>query len=156
LRDYAEYLAKAQTLYQALSGVLPICELRLRATGRGGSSIEGVIRTDSGFELEIRRERFVYDRTDRCEKADYCYDFKYNGRPLIRFETDRNPRYPPHAHVYRRDLPGSEEQHLPESRWPDRIKRPDFLKMYAFFQDVVRFGGELPPPFGEGGVEPGR
>jgi hypothetical protein len=112
--------------------------------------VEGVIRTTNGYVLSVRRERLIYNRTARREQCDYCYEILHEDKPLIRLETDRNPRYPAHAHIYRTELPGSETHHFEEHRWPERLRRPDFLKVYSLFQEIVAAGGTLPEPFGDG------
>jgi len=116
-------------------GIRPI-----RINGLDGTSLYGEVVTPTGFGLQVVKESILFDDTGPCNFA-YRYLFSNGGAPLMRIQTDKNG-FPANAR-----FPNKPDLHFQEPYWDSSYQRPDFLKMYALFRQIVSAGGTLPEPF---------
>jgi hypothetical protein len=106
-----------------------------------GTSLYGEVRTKSGFVLAVPKESILFDRNG---PFDYAYRYRFvddSGAQLMRIQTDKKG-YPANAR-----FPGKPDLHFQEQQWDPTYQRPNFLKMYALFRQIVTAKGELPEPF---------
>jgi hypothetical protein len=119
------------------------CTVRIRpiiANGLAGTSVSGEVRTSNDFSLYVVKEAILFDQTGPCDYA-YRYRFSNAGTQIMRIQTDKNG-FPANAR-----FPNKPDLHFQEQHWDAAFQRPDFLKMYTLFRQIVSANGELPEPF---------
>ena len=139
-----EYIIAVKTLVQSIRASSMHCDVVIRPImprGIEGTLIRhGNVSTTTGYLLEIDFESFLFDQNGPYDCA-YRYRFHKDGVQFMRIQTDKNG-YPANAR-----FPAQPDLHFAESHWDPKYQRPDFLKMYALFREIVSAKGELPEPF---------
>lgn len=108
--------------------------------GLVGTSAFGKIETSSGYCLEIVKESLLFNAQGPVDVA-FRYKFFKGGNQIMRIQTDKNC-FPANAR-----FPSQPHLHFHEPKWAPEHQRPNLLKMYGLFRQIVTAKGELPETF---------
>lgn len=140
-----EYLREVERLVLAIRASAMDSDIVIRPIMPRG--IEGTLirscsvwTSNRAYRLEVGLESFLFNQHGPYDCA-FRYRFYVNEEQIMRIQTDKHG-FPANAR-----FPSQPSLHFQEQQWLTKYRRPNFLKMYSLFREIITAKGDLPENF---------